>query len=189
MLLLAAVAYAVPPGYTAVDPIEGCSLALGPTQPDGVVPMWGECEWPDVTADSLTAILEKPEDFPRVWTSLRDARVLSRQGSTMKLWELHNVPVFADLEVVVDWSRTAIPGGVRYSWLTTKDAWELRAGGERCRRYDGHWDITRGASGGAHVVEETYYNPGSYPSWLVRQALGGQLAELVGALHEAGRAR
>lgn len=182
LLLASAQAVALPAGFAEVGAAEGCVLALGASEPDGVVPMWATCDWPDVTESAVVAALSRPERYARIWPNVVDSRVVGRDGDTLQVWQKHDLPAFADREVVIDWRASAISGGWRVAWTTSALDWEPAPGDERCVRYDARWDVMPLPGGGTRVVHEARYASGTLPAWLVRPFLGSELERAVEAL-------
>jgi hypothetical protein len=182
MLALLSLAAAAPPGYQTEGTHAGCELALGPDEADGVVPMWAACEWPEVSPDALAVALDAPERYVRIWANVLESRVIGRQGGMLQVRQRHDLPAFADREVVVDWRVSTIPGGRRYTWTTSTVDWDPSPDAERCVRYEARWDVTALPGGGARVVHETRYASGTLPAWLVRPFLGRELTRAVAAL-------
>jgi hypothetical protein len=144
--------------------------------------MWASCDWPDVDEAAVVDALGDPERYGRVWPNVLQSRVLGREGEVLHVWQRHDLPAFADREVVIDWRARAVGGGWRVSWTTSTIAWEPEPGDERCPRYDARWDVTPMPGGGTRVVHEARYASGTLPAWLVRPFLGRELAHAVEAL-------
>lgn len=188
LLLLALPALAAPPGFESIGQSEDCALFLGPDGPDDVVPMWAECTWRDVSFTAIDRLLSAPERASTVWKSVVGVRLMGVAGDTRRVWQQHALIAMPDREVVIDWKRRVVPDGARYEWANVDVDWALLAGNERCPRYDGFWEVKAHPGGGAHVTHATWYDPGSFPTWLQRPFLGGELAQIVGQLHTAARA-
>lgn len=184
MTLLVAIAAAAPAGFVVQGEQAGCTLALGPDEADGVVPMWASCEWPDVEPAAVISALSSPQRYGRIWPNVLASRVVGEHDGALQVWQKHDLPAFADREVVVDWHATAIPGGRRFSWVTADVEWELQPGDERCVHYEARWDVTLRPGGGVRLVHETRYASGTLPPWLIRPFLGRELASAVEALRD-----
>lgn len=184
-----------PPQHTVVAQAQGCTIALGAAEPDGVIPVWVDCRWPDRSPEALETILEQPDQHDAVWSRVRDARQLSRASDGGRLiWQRHAAELVADREVLVWWLHDEpLPGVQRWSWQTASEA-EYRArlpverGSVPCTRWEGAWVVQPEPDGGVRVVHENHYLPGGFPSALVRPFLAASVQTLLDELYAASAA-
>jgi hypothetical protein len=78
VLVLAATAAlaAAPSGWKVTEEdYNGCQLALGPAEADGVVPMRAECVWTDVSIDKFKSVLADYSQHDEIWGTVSESKV------------------------------------------------------------------------------------------------------------------
>jgi hypothetical protein len=192
-LLLAALALAgtppVPDGHKPLKVKHDCQFSAAPTGSDGVAPVRADCHWPEVSVDTLDALLSDWDGADRIFSSVVQSDVKSTAGGTVTFFQVHRASGISDREAMLVGTKTAVDGGFRYAWTMTGATQGSAADGRvTAGRDDGSWTVTKHPEGGARVTYRLEYDPaGSVPSWIVRSFQTGGIVTFVGELRAAAK--
>lgn len=182
--LLPAAALAVPKGYTDLNrDQDGCSFYAGPTLPSGFAVQRAECEWDNVSAERLDALLSElalhAELFPLVERATPQGP--AEDGTLVR--QHHRVSGLGERQVDLIFTRAQQEQAVVHSFrmATTQPGAE----GLVPAACAGRWELSPRPSGGVRVVHELHYEPGGKVPPVVQRALQATgIVEQVTALHE-----
>lgn len=179
LLLLSSLAFA---GWNETARENGCVFFLGDRE-GTVQPVRAECDWP-IAADKLQALVGKSADHDLYFSAVEEAELLGPGPNGTELYyQRHVAGGISDRDVVLAFSKEAIPGGWRYAWTKAADQ-SKRKGQVEAVTDTGKWEVTA-TPGGSHVVYELRYDAGgSVPSFVVRWFQGSGIRTLVGEMRK-----
>jgi len=169
--LLAFSATAVPPDHVVLTETDGCVISMGPMPEGRPRTVRSECTWPEASMEAARAVLLDYAGYPSIISNIRSSTVVrEEQGGTLVHQE-HDLPLFADREVMVVMHATEHDdGGLTITWSKSEEPFEPESGNPVVTYNAGRWDIAPAPGGGLHVVHEVAYDPGvRVPDWLVRR--------------------
>lgn len=180
--------------FAPVRASDGCAIAMRPeSHPEGVA-MRAECDWPDVDADHLIALLARYEAYGDYVFPISESRVVREDagpdGPRTLVYQRQSVFGLADREVLLWMTRTEVPGGARYAWSAAHDEpLALRPGAIRTPRNTGSWTIRAREGGGSRVIHEIALDAGgSVPRWIVELVRTRSFAKIMSDVRAVGAA-
>lgn len=157
-----------PAGFKEAKQANDCTVYKGPADADGVIPVFADCHWPEVSPAKLHAIEYDWEGHADVFSTVVSSKILRKDGERSRVYQMHALSGVSNREVEVWMWREEVPGGFQYNWasdtpVTPKD------GNVATAKHVGFWRITDHPKGGSRAEYQLSYDPGgSVPGFLVR---------------------
>jgi len=182
--LLMAAAIAAPADYKKTAEIDGCTLYKGPAE-SGVVPMYAECHWTDVTVKKFAEKMSDMGQHAQIFSAVEESETLKVDGTTVWNKQTHVNGGIADRELILRGWREMDDTHFRVEWTIATDMpLEVQKGNVATVRDDGWWDVTAAADGGVDIKYKLMYDPGgSVPGFIVRAFQVGGLKDILTECH------
>jgi len=167
--LLFQTALAAPPGYTEAKRDNDCIIYKGPAESDGVIPIYTDCHWPEVSPEKLQQVQYDWAGHAKVFTTVRTSVVKKTEGEKSLVHQVHALSGVSDREVEIWMWRQAVDGGFQYNWKSDGPMASPAKGNVATARHEGYWRITKHKDGGTRAEYMLIYDPGgSVPGFLIR---------------------
>lgn len=169
--LLLVSALAVPADHTVLTEADDCVVSIGPFPSVGPRTLRAECAWPEALLAPVKTLLTDFTAYGRIIPNIHASTVLRVEERGSLVHQQHDIPLFADREVLL-WMREfpRPDGGFSVTWHKADEPFEPGKGRSVVPFNTGLWDIAPRPGGGLHVVHEVAYDPGvRVPDWVVRR--------------------
>lgn len=178
---LAVSAFADERGFEPVRDDAGCHISMRPeTHPDRAA-MRAECQWPEVDAAGLVALLAQYARYPELVFPITEAKVVREEPGRTLVYQRQSLFGIADREVLLWMRQEPRDGGTAFVWTAAVDEpLTLREGAIRTPRNEGYWWVGPGERGGVAVVHEIALDAGgSIPRWIVNLVRSRSFAKIM----------
>lgn len=169
-------------GWTVANQADGCTYYKGATEGE-VTPVRVECDWTDVDAGKLHALLGDPGRQARTFSGLAEAEVVDRSGPVTRVYQRFAARGMGDREVIVDYSSSNIDGGRRYRWRKSDNQSSLRGDAVEVPQTSGTWEVADKGDGHVKVTYELRMVVGGMvPSFALKWFQGAAIQQTIDEL-------